>query len=107
MGGETQLMLMVAGLHLLGVACVALLMLPALRDRGPTWGSDPGSDDGWGRGPTRTPQPPTPPRGGIPLPDAVPARVRLRDHQRLADYQAKRARRPTREPGREPVRTPR
>ena len=104
MGGETQLLLMIAGLHLLGVACVALLMLPTLRDRGPMWGSDSGSDDGWGRGPKHPPQPPAPPRGGIPLPDAVPASVRLRDHQRLADHQPRRDRRPAREPEREPTR---
>lgn len=101
-----QLLLMVAGLHLFGLACVALLMLPALRDRGPSWGTDSGSDDGWGRGPERSPQPPAPPGGGLPLPDAVPAGVRLRDHQRLADLQPKRERRPAREPEREPVRTP-
>jgi hypothetical protein len=106
MAGETQLMLMIAGLHLLGVACVALLMLPALRDHGSTWGSDSGSDDGWGRGPRRPPLPPTPPRGGIPLPDAEPARVRLRDHRRLADSYRSRDRRPAREPAREPHRRP-
>ena len=106
MGGETQLMVLIAGLHFLGVACVALLMLPALRDRGSTWGTDSGSDDGWGRGPGRPPEPPTPPSGGIPLPDAAPARIRLRDHRRLADYQSPRERRPAREPDRVPTRTP-
>ena len=46
MSGEAQLMLMIAGVHLLGLACVAMLMIPALRDSD-SWSrrSDPGSDD--------------------------------------------------------------
>jgi hypothetical protein len=100
-------MLIIAGVHLLGLACVAVLMIPALRDGPgtPPWWSDSGSDEGWGRGPQSPPKPPEPPRGGIPLPDAVPARVRLRDHRRLADLLPARERRPAREPAREPVRT--
>jgi hypothetical protein len=40
-------------------------------------------DGGGGRGPkTDPPVLPDAPRGGIPLPDADPARVRLRDHDR-------------------------
>jgi|SRR5581483_10780198 len=104
MSGEAQLLLMVAGVHLLGLACVAMLMLPALRDTrsGPP-SPDSGSDDGWGRGPKHPPKPPSPPRGGIPLPDAVAARVRLRDHDRLPDKLPSRPRRPAREPDRTPV----
>ncbi len=98
-------MLMIAGVHLLGLACVALLMIPALRDApSSSWGSDQGSDDGWGRGPKRPPQPPEPPRGGLPLPDAQPANVRLRDHRRLGDHLPPRERRPAREPQRQPAR---
>ena len=105
MSGETQLLLMVAGVHLLGLACVAMLMLPALRDGpgGSSSSSDSGSDEGWGKGPRRPPKPPDPPQGGIPLPDAVPARVRLRDHRRLADQLPRRQRRPAREPERTPI----
>ncbi len=100
------LMLWIAGVHLLGLGCVALLMFPALKDSpmGPDHRPDEG-DDGWGRGPKHSPQPPRPPRGGIPLPDAVPARVRLREHGRLADRLPSRQRRPSREPARRPVRT--
>jgi hypothetical protein len=94
------LMLWIAGVHLLGLGCVALLMFPALKDTpiGPDRRPDEG-DDGWGRGPK-------PPRGGIPLPDAAPARVRLREHGRLGERLPSRERRPSREPSRRPVRTP-
>ena len=107
MSAASQLMLWVAGVHLVVFACVAALLIPALREnpdspRGP---SDSGSDEGWGRGPRRPPKPPTPPRGGIPLPDAVQAKVRLRESGRLADRLPRRERRPAREPKRTPVRT--
>jgi hypothetical protein len=107
MSGDAQLMLMIAGLHFLGLVCAAVLIIPALRDEPdfPPRRSDPGSDDGWGRGPDAPPKPPDPPRGGIPLLDAVPARVRLRDHRKLTEHQPRRERRPVREPERTPVRT--
>jgi hypothetical protein len=105
MSGDAQLMLMIAGMHLLGLLCAVALILPALRDRpeAPP-GSDGGSDGGGGRGPSHPLAPPTGPGGGLPLPDAAPAHVRLRDHRRLADHQPHRERRPAREPDREPVR---
>lgn len=107
MSGDAQLMLMIAGMHFLGLVCAAVLILPALRDSPelpPR--SDPGSDGGWGRGPDRPPAPQDPPNGGgIPLPDAEQASIRLRDHRKLADQLPKRERRPTREPEREPART--
>ena len=67
------LMLWIAGVHLLGLGCVALLMFPALKDNpvGPDRRPEDG-EDGWGRGPKPPPAPPAPPRGGIPLPDAIP-----------------------------------
>ena len=91
MSGEAQLMLMIAGMHLLGLVCVAVLIIPALRE-GPNLPPEPdsGSDDGGGWGPKRRRSRPTQPRGGIPLPDAVQARVRLRDHSRLADHHKRR-----------------
>lgn len=96
---------MIGAVHLLAMICVAVLMLPALRDTPDSpWGSEGGSDDGGGHGPRRPPQKPEPPRGGIPLPDAMPARFRLRDHRRLADHLPRRERRPAREPERQPVR---
>lgn len=96
----------VAGLLYLG--CVfAVLFVPALftRSSSPPGPSDSESDDGWGKGPRRPPSPPEPPRGGIPLPDAEPARVRLRDHRRLGDRLPARERRPARSPDRRPLRT--
>jgi hypothetical protein len=104
MSGDLELMLMIAGMHLLGLICAVALLLPALR-AGPDIPPRPerGSDDGWGHGP---PKPPTPldlPPGGLPLPDASPARVRLRDHRRLAELLPRRDRRPAREPERQPV----
>jgi hypothetical protein len=104
MSGDVQLMLIIAGVHALGLACVAVLMIPALREP-PDSPPHSDSDDGWGRGPRQPPKPPEPPRGGIPLPDALPARVRLRDHRRLAELLPRRERRPAREPARRPVRT--
>jgi len=108
MSGDAQLMLMIAGMHLLGLVCAAVLIIPALRDSPefPPPRPDPGSDGGWGRGPDRPPAPQDPPRGGgIPLPDAEPARVRLRDHRKLPEHLPRRERRPAREPERTPVRT--
>ena len=87
------------------VLVVAFIGLMLFRHSGPRQGpSDPGPGDGWGNGP-RPPEPPRPdrPRGGIPLDDATPARVRLRGQGRLADKLPMRARRPAREPDRAPV----
>jgi hypothetical protein len=101
-------MLWIAGVHLLGLGCVALLMFPALKDNpvGPDNRPDTDGDDGWGRGPKQPPAPPKPPRGGIPLPDADQARIRLREHGTLGDRLPGRERRPAREPARRPARTP-
>jgi hypothetical protein len=99
---------MIAGMHFLGLMCAAALILPALRG-GPELPphSDRDSDDGWGHGPPRPPTTPSDaPRGGLPLPDAEPALVRLRDHRRLGDMLPNRERRPAREPERQPAREP-
>ena len=108
MSGDAQLMLMIAGMHLLGLVCAAVLIIPALRDSPdlPPNRPDTGSDGGGGGGPKRPPAPQDSPRGGgIPLPDAEQARVRLRDHRKLREHQPRRERRPAREPERTPVRT--
>jgi hypothetical protein len=109
MSADAQLLLLIAGVHIFGFACVGILILPALREG---WGTPPGtpgsdSDDGGGRGPERPPVPRSPsPSGGLPLPDALPARVRLREHGRLAELLPARERRPAHAPEREPTRTP-
>lgn len=107
MSGDLELMLIVVGMHLLGLACAAALLIPALRggpDLPPRGDQD--SDGGWGHGPPKSPAPSDVPSGGLPLPDAVPARVRLRDHRRLPDRLAPRERRPAREPRPAPAREP-
>lgn len=104
MSGEYQLLLMIAGMHLLGLGGVAVLMVLALR-QGPGEVHSPwerGSDDGWGNKPGQPPKPTDHPQGGIPLPDAEPAGVRLRDHRKLHDSRT----RPERRPAREPAPTP-
>jgi len=107
MPGDAEIILILGVMHLLGLGFIALLLLPALREAHEPPGPEPGSDDGWGgHDPPRPPRHPQPPRGGVPLPDALPARVRLRDgHGRLADRLPVRERRPAREPDRPPVRT--
>lgn len=100
-------MLWIAGVHLVGLACVVVLMFPALKETPETpKPRQEGEDEGWGRGPKLPPSPPEPPRGGIPLPDAVPASVRLRGPGRIREQRPPRERRPAREPARRPDRTP-
>jgi hypothetical protein len=107
MSGDAQVLLWIAGVHLLGLGCIAVLLFPAMRDDASNARrSDGESDDGWGRGPKLPPLPPSPPRGGIPLRDADQSRVRLRERGRLGDLVPRRERRPTREPTRRPQRTP-
>jgi hypothetical protein len=108
MSEGAQLMLWIAGVHLVGLACVAVLMFPALKDSPAPSESprDGEGEDGWGRGPKVPPPPPGSPRGGIPLLDAEPSNVRLREHGRLSERHARPPRRPAREPARRPVRTP-
>jgi len=89
MGDETLLVALLGGLHLLGFGFGAVLLLPLLRDERIVPATRPGEDEdgGGGGGSDRVaPRPPRGPRGGgVPLPDAVPARVRLREPARLAD----------------------
>jgi hypothetical protein len=104
--GVGQVILLLVGMHLLALGCASVLIFHAARTAPTTGWQAPGSgsDDGPGndrRGPWT---PPSVPGGGVPLPDAAPARVRLRDHQRLADLTPPRERRPAREPVRPPVR---
>lgn len=90
---------------------VTILLAPVLLPRRFLYPSDGGSaaDDsdtegGGGRGPqSGPPKPPDTPRGGLPLPDAQPTRVRLRDHARPA-LTPQRPRRSAREPERAPER---
>jgi hypothetical protein len=103
MSSAAQLVLMVGGMHLLGLLGAFLLIMPALRDQ-PEPPPPGGGADGGGGLPRPAPQTPVRPRGGIPLPDAEPSRIRLREPGRLGDLLPRPARRPAREPDRRPVR---
>jgi hypothetical protein len=102
-----------SGVNVVGLVyllCIfAALFVPAILARfaSPPGPPDSESDEGWGNGPRKPPPPPPPPRGGIPLPDADPASVRLRDHARLSARGLGGERRFSREPHRRPVRTSR
>ena len=62
-------------------------------------------DDDWGEPPAGDPETTPPPSGGgLPLPDAEQAPLRLREPGRLAERYPRRPRRPDHAP--EPVRTP-
>jgi len=108
MSGEYQLMLMIAVMHLLGLIGVGVLIYIALRhdpgqQRHP---GESGHDDGWGNEPRRPTEPSNRPWGGVPLPDAEQALLRLRDHRKLPELLPGRERRPAREPQRTPHRVP-
>jgi hypothetical protein len=106
MGSSTQLVLVGAAIHVAGLMLAVVLLLPILRgDRAAARRTDEGEDGGGSD--RRTPRRPSGPRdGGLPLPDAQPARARLRGHERLADHRPARIRRPAREPVRPPDRIP-
>ncbi|MBV9165900.1 MAG: hypothetical protein JO321_15215 [Solirubrobacterales bacterium] len=107
MSGEYQLVLMIAAMHLLGLVGVAVLLYIALRhDSGYDRRPGESGDDGWGNEPRRPPEPSGRPWGGVPLPDAEQARLRVRDHRKLPDLLPGRERRPAREPAPVPHRTP-
>src|SRR5437764_1194539 len=102
MSAAAQLVLWIGGLHVLGLLCAAALLIPALRDQ-PTLPPrrDSGDDGGLGKSP---PAPWGGPGGGLPLPDAKPARVRLREPGGLADRLPRAPRRRPREPEPRPSR---
>ncbi len=92
-------------LYMLLVFAVALLV-PALLSRfvKSDGHGDSDSDDSGGGGPRRPPPtPPGPPPGGVPLADAQPARIRVRDGHSFRRRLSVRERRPARDPRRAPV----
>jgi hypothetical protein len=85
--------------HVIGMAALVWALLLDDDNRSDWRGWWPGGDD----------EPPAPPpsprdRGGLPLPDAQPSAVRLREPGRLADGHPRPARRPEHAPARVPVR---
>jgi len=83
--GDVVALLLIGAVHLIAIAVIVFPLTRASSD-----GEDPdnpgGSDDGGGgsRRPEVGPTRPRP-RGNLPLPDAAPARLRLRGPGRLAD----------------------
>jgi hypothetical protein len=89
--------------HVLGVAALIWHLLQNDEER-PDWG-------GWFRDDGDDPRPPDapgagPPGGALPLPDAAPSTVRLREPGRLSDARPGPARRPAHPPERSPERSP-
>jgi hypothetical protein len=106
MDPDVELVALIGGVHLIGLVFAMALVWHFMRtDPADSWPHP--EDDGGGGGGNIRPEPPVPVRprgGGIPLPDAIPARVRLREPGRLADLRPSRERRPSREPVRRPHR---
>lgn len=107
--GEGMLLVVIFGtLHLFGMGFAALMLLPLMRDEQPQlWlppqeDDDGGGNDRIGAGGPLSPRDPSP--GGLPLPDAVPARVRLRGPGRLSELTPLRERRPAHVPAPTPQR---
>jgi hypothetical protein len=107
MGSSAQLVLVAGAIHVAGLALALVLLLPILRgDRTtfqPPWDD---GDDGGGNDRRRPPTPSSDRGGGLPLPDAQPARARLRGPGRLSDARRANPRRPAREPERPHRRAP-
>jgi hypothetical protein len=103
MSPDEELMLIFGTLHLVALVLGAALFMMFVRSDRASGGEPPEEDEGGGGGSDRiSDAPKTSPSGGIPLPDAEPAPVRLRGHERLADLLPKPDRRRVAEP--EPAR---
>jgi hypothetical protein len=105
MTSAEELILIFGALHLLALALGAVLFVMFLRAEdkpaGPSEDDEPG---GGGNDRVSGGPPAHSPSGGLPLPTAEPARVRLRGHEKLRDVRPRPVRRPAREPTRTPVR---
>jgi hypothetical protein len=98
---DTKLVVVFGALHLVGLGLVGGLLVFFLRTDTIQAGRTPEDDDTGGGGPPVPKPPRVPPSpGGLPLPDAAPSPVRLREPGRLADVTVRRQRRPVREPQR-------
>jgi hypothetical protein len=106
MSPDEELMLIFGTLHLVALALGALLFVMFLRSDSAGGNEPPEEDEGGGGGGSDriSDTPKTSPSGGIPLPDAEPAPVRLRGHERLADLLPRPERRRVAEPERAPRR---
>ena len=101
---DEELVVIFGALHLVALVLGAVLFVMFLRSDARWRFRPPDDEDGGGGGNDRlSGSPKGSPTGGIPLPDAEPAPVRLRSHERLRDLRPRPARRRVAEPG-EPVR---
>jgi hypothetical protein len=104
-----NLVLIIGAVHVIGLGLAAALLFMVMRADTPrTWPTPrrEDDDDGGGGGGRKRPGPSPTPSGGLPLPDAGPSRVRLRDHRRLADALPAPPRRRSGEPEPGPEREP-
>jgi hypothetical protein len=106
MAPDDGLIVIFASLHLVALVLGGLLFAMFLRSDGkPGSRGEEDEDEGGGGGNDRiSDRPKTSPGGGIPLPDAEPAPIRLRGPGRLSDLRPKRLRREPAHP--QPVRRP-
>ena len=102
MSPDEELMVIFGALHLVALAFGVLLFMMFLRsDTTTSWKPPEDDEGGGGGGNDRLPSKPKPkPTGGIPLPDAEPARARLRGHEKLRDMRPRPLRRPAEQPAR-------
>jgi len=110
MSPDEELMVIFGALHVIALALGVVLFMMFLRsDTTTSWKPPEEDEDGGGGGNDRLPSTPKPkPTGGVPLPDADPARARLRGHGKLRDTHPHPLRRevhpqaPQRPPARQP-----
>jgi hypothetical protein len=99
MSRDEEMMLIFGALHLIALGLGAILFVMFLRSDSTDGRNPPEDEDDGGGGNDRLgDRPKTSPSGGIPLPDAEPAPVRLRSHGRLADLLPRHERRRVSEP---------
>jgi hypothetical protein len=100
MARDEELMLIFGALHLIALGLGTILFVMFLKSDSGDGGTPPEEDDSGGGGNDRLGDrpPKTSPSGGLPLPDAEPAPVRLRAPGRLADLLPRRERRRVAEP---------
>ena len=108
---DTKLMVLFGVLHLIGLVLATGLLVMFVRtdivESSPQQADDGDGGSGGGGNDRVHPRAPSGPRGGgVPLPDAVQSRMRLRGPERLAEGRGGPSRRRTVEPGprRSPVR---
>jgi hypothetical protein len=96
---DEELMVIFGALHLVALVLGAVLFFMFLRSEAGSGFKPPDEDDGGGGGNDRlSGGPKSSPSGGIPLPDAEQASIRLRGPGRLADLRPRPARRRVAEP---------